>query len=73
MKIDIDTKMRGDVLTVSRWDNVVYIGMSSPTGDDTDGKVLTLECHSVGQAKLVASKWRKVWGLNLVDEVSEDK
>jgi hypothetical protein len=72
MKIDIDTKMKGDVTYVNRLGHVVKLWVSSPTGDASDSHVFELECHSIGQAKLVASKWRKVWGLNLVDEVSED-
>jgi hypothetical protein len=72
MKIDIDTKMRGDVISVVRTGEYVELWMSSPTGDSSDSHTFGMWCSSVGQAKLVASKWRKVWGLNLVDQVSED-
>ena len=72
MKIDTDTKMLGDVIHVVRAGEHVTMVMSSPTGDSSDVLTLGIWCSSIGQAKLVASKWRKVWGLNLVDEVSED-
>ena len=72
MKIDTDTKMKGDVIYVVRSGEYVELWMSSPTGDSSDSHRFGMHCSSVAQAKMVAAKWRKVWGLNLVDEVSED-
>ena len=67
--MNVDTKMKGDVVHVERYRNIVRLWVSSPTGDASDSHMFEIDCYSTGQAKLVASKWRKVWGLN---EVSED-
>lgn len=57
------TTMKGDVIHISRTGNLVEVWVSSPTGDASDSHTFTIPCHSDAQAKLVASKWMKVWGL----------